>query len=148
MAIKVVRRIRKYTESAAVEVAVLFDLARADPSGSAGCVRLLRAFMWNGHQCLVFEPLGASLYDVVRANKYRPLPLYCVQAFADQLVCALAFLHSIHVIHTDLKLENVLLVSRDALVRTDKTTSARDAAKVRMGVVTEGVGMRCSGTHS
>lgn len=52
---------------------------------------------------MVFETLGPSLYDYVKANEYRPVPLYALQAFADQLLASVAFLHEMQLVHTDLK---------------------------------------------
>lgn len=126
--IKVVRKIRKYSESARIEADLLADIARADPAGVSGCVRAFKSFEWQEHVCIVFEPLGMSLFDYVKANSFRPLPLYCVQSFADQITCAVAFLHAMGLVHTDLKLENVLLVSRAKLVTTTKETSARSGS--------------------
>jgi hypothetical protein len=130
VAVKVVRKIRKYSESAMIEADVLEAIARADPAGASGSVRFYKRLVWRGHVCMVFEPLGMSLYDYVKANSYRPLPLYCVQAFADQLTRAVAFLHAMHVVHTDLKLENVLLASRARLAPVTKMTAARDGRTV------------------
>jgi len=152
---------RRYTEAARVEAGILADVNAADGSGESLCVRFERAFDWGGHLCLVFEPLGPSLYDFVsaerraepaarppplrgarhrraasppqvKANEYRPPPLYCVQAFADQLLRAVAFLHGMRLIHTDLKLENVLLVSRAPFVPSTKITSVRRQAGARV----------------
>ena len=120
-----VRRIRKYTTAAAVEASILEDVNAADPDGKYLCVRYYGSFDYLGHFCMVFEPLGPSLYDYVRANDYRPAPLYCVQSFADQLVTAVAFLHALRLTHTDLKLENILLASRAPPIRTEKVTSTR-----------------------
>jgi serine/threonine protein kinase len=58
----------------------------------------------------VFETLGSSLYEFLKANDYIPFPLYCVQDFARQMLEALSFLHSMKLVHTDLKPENVLLI--------------------------------------
>lgn len=49
---------------------------------------------------MVFETLGISLYDLVKRNDYKRLPLACVSAVARQLMQALDFLQSIHLIHT------------------------------------------------
>jgi serine/threonine protein kinase len=81
---------------------------------------------------MVMEPLGESLFDYVKANEYRPLPLYCVQSFADQLVRAVAFLHELRLVHTDLKLENILLVSREGFHSVEKPTSQRDKLRGRL----------------
>ena len=125
VAIKAVRKVKKYIESAEVEADILHDVNKADPSAKSLIVRFFRQFMYRGHFCIVFEALGPSLYDYIKANKYAPAPLYCVQAFADQLLTSIAFMHEMHLIHTDLKLENVLLVSRDPFKPTDKITSTR-----------------------
>lgn len=70
-----------------------------------------------GHYCLIFERLGVSLYDLVKKNDYKPLPFPCIVILARQLLEALQFLKSINLIHTDLKMENVLFVE-DSLERT------------------------------
>lgn len=126
VAIKVVRRVRRYTEAARIEADILADVMTADPSGASSlCVRFLHAFTFKRHFCMAFEPLGPSLYDYVKANGYRPPPLYCVQSFADQLLRAVAFLHGMRLVHTDLKLENILLVSREPFRESTKVTSLR-----------------------
>jgi len=64
------------------------------------------------HYCLVFERLDASLRDFLKANDSVGLVLEDVRVMARQLLECLAFLHSIGLIHTDLKCRNVML--RDA----------------------------------
>lgn len=59
---------------------------------------------------MVFEPLGLSLYELLKLNSHLPLPVQTVAAVGRQLLSALAFLQGIQLIHTDLKLENVLFV--------------------------------------
>lgn len=44
-----------------------------------------------------------------RQNSYRAFSLQEVQVYGRQLLQAVAFLHSMHLIHTDLKLENVCI---------------------------------------
>jgi len=62
--------------------------------------------------CLAFEVLGASLYDLLRQNRFRGLWMQDIQSIARQCLEALAFLHDeLNLTHTDLKLENVLFVS-------------------------------------
>ena len=78
------------------------------------------------------SPRARALPAQVKANEYRPPPLYCVQSFADQLLRAVAFLHGMRLIHTDLKLENVLLVSRAPFVPSTKITSVRRQAGARV----------------
>ncbi|KAH8058752.1 protein serine/threonine/tyrosine kinase [Aureococcus anophagefferens] len=112
VALKVVRRIERYTESAAVEAEILRDVNRAAAGGGAGgglCVKLLDTFEFQGHFCLVFEKAGTSLYDFLKGHDYAPFGPRTVRAVSRQLLEALRFLHGLRLVHTDLKLENVLL---------------------------------------
>ena len=52
------------------------------------------------------------------------------QAFADQLVAAIAFLHEMKLTHTDLKPENILLTTREF-----SPSTARTARRVPMNIV-------------
>lgn len=69
------------------------------------------SFTFYGHFCLVFESLGPSLYDFLKHHDFQPFPMICIQDFTIQLLECMEFLHSFGLIHTDLKVENILLVS-------------------------------------
>ncbi|KAA0152747.1 hypothetical protein FNF29_03636 [Cafeteria roenbergensis] len=130
VALKAVRSIPKYVEAAKLEASIMRDVNRRDVDGQSLCVKYFRSFEWHKHFFIVTEPLGNSLYDYIKANDYRPLPLFCVQAFADQLLTSVAFLHDMRLVHTDLKPENVLLRSRKPLTRTHKLTCTREPTPV------------------
>ncbi|KAF1787986.1 Protein kinase-like domain [Phytophthora cactorum] len=110
VAIKVVRQVEKYTESAKIEAAILQDVNDKDKNNESLCVRMFKWFEYKGHVCMVFERLGCSLYDYLKSHDYKPFPLHCIRAYAWQLLTSLEFIHSIRLIHTDLKPENILLV--------------------------------------
>ena len=67
--------------------------------------------MHNDHQCIVFEPLTMTLYQLLVDTKFRGLKLDVVRMFAEQLLQALAYLArpDVDIIHCDLKPENVML---------------------------------------
>ncbi|MCO5573674.1 hypothetical protein L7F22_027446 [Adiantum nelumboides] len=133
VAIKVIRSAEKYREAAMIEIDVLHTLAEKDRSGSRGCVQMRRWFDYRNHICIVFERLGSSLYDFLRASGYCPLSLDLVREFGRQLLESVAYMHSLSLIHTDLKPENVLLVSPDYVEVVDrKNTSKRLAQKKRV----------------
>ncbi|KFM28854.1 Serine/threonine-protein kinase AFC2 [Auxenochlorella protothecoides] len=108
VALKVIRCVQKYRDAAMVELRVLRTILEHDPGGRWHCVRLLDWFDYRGHVVMVFERLGPSLYDYLRKNDYAAFPLDLVRDTARQLLEALAFLHSLGLVHTDLKPENVL----------------------------------------
>lgn len=108
VAVKVVRSIKRYHQSALVEARIIRDINRRGGRGLSHCSILLDDFTFDGHFCMVFEILGPSLYDFMKKHQYQPFPMPCVHDFAIQLLEALEFLHSFRLIHTDMKLENIL----------------------------------------
>ncbi|GFE55368.1 CMGC Lammer [Babesia ovis] len=109
-AVKVVRDVEKYVNSAKIEVDILMDIKKVDATGESHCVVLHDHFMYKGRiMCLVFEPLGDSLYEFLKSNGYKGFFIADIQKIAFQLLKGLAFLKKTRLIHTDLKPENVLL---------------------------------------
>jgi serine/threonine protein kinase len=111
VAIKIVRDVKRYYESALVEARIMQDINRQGGRGLSHCVRLFDSFTFHGHYCMVLENLGPSLYDFLKKHEYQPFPMICVQDFTVQLLATLEFLHSLRLIHTDLKIENILLMN-------------------------------------
>ncbi|KAH9776461.1 serine/threonine-protein kinase AFC2 [Citrus sinensis] len=120
VAIKIVRGIKKYREAAMIEIEVLQQLAKHDKGGNR-CVQIRNWFDYRNHICIVFEKLGSSLYDFLRKNNYRSFPIDLVREIARQL---LEFMHDLCMIHTDLKPENVLLVSSEYIKVPDYKSSS------------------------
>ncbi|MQL79682.1 hypothetical protein Taro_012121 [Colocasia esculenta] len=123
VAIKVVRGMKKYRDAAMIEIDVLQQLVRHDKSGC--CVQIRNWFDYRNHICIVFEKLGPSLYDFLQKNSYRSFPIDLVRELARQLLECVAFIHDLRLIHTDLKPENVLLVSSESVRVPDYEISLR-----------------------
>ncbi len=70
VAIKVIRSIKRYAESAEIEARILKKVGeRSKDRGVDFCVELLDQFEFSSHYCLVFESLGRSLYDYLKKNE-------------------------------------------------------------------------------
>lgn len=113
VAIKIIRDVKRYMENAKIEAEILADIRKADPYGKSGCAVMYETFTHDSKfYCLVFEPLGVSLYDFLKDNDFRGFWLQDLQSFSRQCMEALRFLHEqLHMTHTDLKPENILLHS-------------------------------------
>jgi dual-specificity kinase len=101
----------KYVESAKTERNIVKKLNSLDEDNSHHIVRFYESFFHHQFFCLVFEPLGPSLYDLIKKNGHHGYPPRFVQSFARQVFSAIAFMHANSYTHTDLKPENILLVS-------------------------------------
>jgi len=115
VAVKVVKNKPAYTAQAKCEIKIahmLTNLSRAS-SKPANVVRLLGSFSYKGHLCLVFEELGTNLYELLKQNQFRGLPLSLVRTYVKQILQAMALLQDNFVIHCDLKPENILLEIAD-----------------------------------
>jgi len=119
VALKVVRNVERITAAAVVETKILGKVYKLQrdwiESGRLErecCVKLYtKCYSSSNEYCMAFEPLGPSLLNVLEWNMFRGMPLAVVTEIGKQLIEALRFFKSISLVHTDLKLENVLFVS-------------------------------------
>lgn len=132
-AMKVQKSAEHYTEAAMDEVELLDCIAEArkkvegslaskkkdmdtlrSVEHSRFCATLYDSFFHSGtngrHMCMVFTMLGVNLLSVIKVYDYRGIPVSAVKQMIRGICMGLDFLHAnCHIIHTDLKPENVLL---------------------------------------
>jgi dual specificity tyrosine-phosphorylation-regulated kinase 2/3/4 len=85
------------------ELAILNSLKNCCPS----IVEFKHSFTHQGRQCLVFEALGRSVHS---AMKLQRMASDVIRPIARDVFSALACLHTRHIVHCDVKPENVLFV--------------------------------------
>lgn len=111
-AVKIIRAVKKYREASYVEIRVLKKLKEKDPRNEKRCIHLVEHFDHCNHVCMVFDLLDKSIFDFLKENEFNPFPYSHIKEFAYQLLRAVAFLHDeLQLVHTDLKPENLMLVS-------------------------------------
>ena len=126
VALKIIKNKPAFTKQAAVEIEVFQALAKpskdtatsaSDVGGivptSPHTVQLLSSFMYKSHLCLVFEQLGANLYEVLKKRQFRGLPLPMVRSLVKQAMEGVKELASKAIVHCDLKPENILLLGEE-----------------------------------
>ncbi|KAJ3043021.1 Dual specificity protein kinase clk3 [Rhizophlyctis rosea] len=109
VAIKIIRAIQKYRDASKIEIKVLNALKARDPQNTKRCIHLSECFDYRNHICMVFELLSQSVFDFLKENSFMPFPTWQIRSFAAQILEAVAFLHDLRLIHTDLKPENLML---------------------------------------
>ncbi|KAL3989309.1 Protein kinase domain family protein [Acanthocheilonema viteae] len=118
-ALKVIKNVSKYREAARLEINVLNKLQEKDPNGKFLVIQLLDNFDYHGHVCLLFELLGLSVFDFMKANNYQAYPMEQARYIAYQLCYAVKFMHDNRLTHTDLKPENILFLNSSYRVVED-----------------------------
>ncbi|WFD01677.1 dual-specificity kinase [Malassezia obtusa] len=132
VAIKVIRAVQKYRDASQIEIRVLRCLRQNDPTNEFKCVQFLETFDFRNHVCIVSDLLDRSVFDFLKDNHFQPFPCRNIWGFAKQLFKSVAFLHSLTLIHTDLKPENVLLVDASFdMVATSRSANARKKRVLR-----------------
>ncbi|XP_051134377.1 uncharacterized protein LOC127253703 isoform X2 [Andrographis paniculata] len=116
VALKIQKSAQHYTEAAMDEITILKQLAEGDLEDKKCVVKLLDHFKHSGpnghHVCMVFEYLGDNLLTLIKYSDYRGIPLHMVREICFHILVGLDYLHrQLSIIHTDLKPENVLLLS-------------------------------------
>lgn len=145
VALKVVKSMYKYTQTAIDEISLLRHIQHRNRGGLAhpgrrhivefldcfalhpsqdlnlGPMGLDRADPSPRHICMTFEPLGETLLTLLKRIATEDdtklkigVPTVLVQQVVKQMLLALDFLHeNCGLIHTDLKLENVIVCVED-----------------------------------
>ena len=113
VAIKIVRRNDLMRKASQKEMDFLRKLNESDPQDKRHIIRLLGSFDHKGHLCIVFEHMAKNLRDLLKEDTNgHGLSLQAVKMYARQMFSGLQHLRDCHIIHLDLKPDNIL-VSHD-----------------------------------
>lgn len=85
VAVKIIKNLPAYNNQGLMEISILEKLNASFSSEKHPLVQLLDHFVFNNHLCLVFEMLGASLFDLLKMNHYNGLDLELVR-FVRRLI--------------------------------------------------------------
>ncbi|KAH0593263.1 hypothetical protein MHUMG1_08985 [Metarhizium humberi] len=113
-------------------------IAEADPSHEGlSFIRLpLEAFQLHAPQgtyfCLVFEPMRETLFGLQRRLPGNRIPLQLFKLYVFCLLEALDYLHSVcHLIHTDIKDDNIMITFEHDAVLNKFATRQKDSFQPR-----------------
>lgn len=120
IALKVFRR--RYRSEGLLESAIYRTLHGENGNPVQGLLNVLETFDENGHVCLALERHGHSLESRVDLG---PIPENQVRAAAISLLHALACIHEAGLVHTDVKVGNILYDEKNGEVRLADPGNAR-----------------------
>ena len=116
-AMKIILPIKKYIESAKLEAKLVEKVLEKDIYKKSHVIKIIEHFhFWKGdtqYYAIIFELLSLSLYDFLKMNSFKGFTMNQVKHIAKQIFEGIEFLHSIDIVHTALKPENILLINSD-----------------------------------
>jgi dual specificity tyrosine-phosphorylation-regulated kinase 2/3/4 len=106
VAVKLIKRDRRYASQVEMEIAAL-ELARKNRASRI--VHMLEHFTFREHVCIVFELLGVNLYEILASRHFKGMKMRFVRSITNQMINALCFLKRVRMVHCDIKPENILV---------------------------------------
>ena len=109
-AVKVIRNVDKYQAAAKTEAKILQFLKDNDKRNNFAIIHVCEIAYYQAHPIFVFPLYGRSLYRFIADNQFQPLPKHHVKSIVKQITKAVAYVHALGIIITDLKPENMIIV--------------------------------------
>ena len=76
--------------------------------------KMYNYFDYMSHLCIVYEVLGASLFDKIKDGQYTGFSYLLTRYFSHQILESIEFFKAQGIIHCDLKPENILFKTSPA----------------------------------
>lgn len=80
-------------------------------------IKLMNSFVFTNkegkHTCFIYELMGGTLLDIFKAYEDDNIPIHICKKIIKELFLSLAELHSLYIIHTDLKPENIMIKKKN-----------------------------------
>eukprot|EP01083_Nonionella_stella_P255825 877554_1 len=111
-AIKVIRKVQKYQKAAMHEMDILKHIKTNDTENTSCCIHIVDAGVYHGHPMFIFPLLSNALRSSI--SSHNPFTAKQATHLMWQMCRAIAFIHSLGIINTDVKPENVMFVSDES----------------------------------
>lgn len=136
VAMKVCKSKKSVAEQAQDEV-MLFEQMQQNGRSSPFVVKMTDHFWHTGpngrHKCMTFEVMGENLLALVKYYDYNGIPLPLCRRLSRHTLKGLEYIHACGVIHTDVKLENVLICRHDMTALVQEASQAHLAFSEQKG---------------
>ena len=86
VAVKIIRNKDKFKHQAQVELNIVTHLRDNDPDDQMNIIRIKDSCYFRKHLIISFELFSINLYEFIKANNFRGVPLSLVRRFAIQIL--------------------------------------------------------------
>lgn len=124
--IKCYRSMQSYGNCARSESAVMLALNKVDKENKH-FIKYYGHFSYHNHVCVVIQEFGMSLYDAFLSRKFAPYSISTVRQIMYKLASGLQIIHKTGFVHTDIKLENILLPPNFDLDQYNENNSSNNS---------------------
>lgn len=108
VAIKIIKNELDWSLQAVSEIKLLKSL-NTPPHASQYIMNYCDHFHFRGHMCIVSEVLSLNLYTFLELTSFSGVRLALLRKFARDILRGLSFIHDTHIIHCDIKPENIMI---------------------------------------
>ncbi|TFY59885.1 hypothetical protein EVJ58_g5496 [Rhodofomes roseus] len=109
VAVKIIRNKKRFHHQALVEIKILDNLRKWDQEEKHHVIKMTEHFYFRNHLCIATELLSINLYELIKANGFVGFTTALIRRFTSQMLQSLSLMRHHHIVHCDLKPENVLL---------------------------------------
>jgi len=110
VALKIIRNNEMMRREGKKEIKTLELLQKADPEGRHFVIHMIDHFEDRGYQCLVFHKMEMNLRQTLQKYGGKSgISLSAVKLYGKQLFYALKLLKKCEIIHSDVKLDNIVV---------------------------------------
>lgn len=105
-------------------------------------IKLMNSFVYHNsegkHTCFIYELMGGTLLDIFKAYEDDNIPMNLCKKLIKEIFSSLAELHSLGIIHTDLKPENIMIKKKNENIdKIIKILSPLKLTEVYQNIVNE-----------
>ena len=112
-ALKIIKNKKIYRNQSLIELKIVASLNKNcfmnNHQYNCHIINLQDYFFYREHLCMVFEMLNENLYQSLQHNHLQGISLNSINFIIKQLLQAIEQVHSLGIIHCDIKPENILV---------------------------------------
>lgn len=113
VALKMLKSKKKFRRQGLIEIQLMERLREGDPHNRNHCITILNRGEFRGHLFIITNMLSCDLYALLAEGDLQGLDCQKVVKITYQCLMALDYAETCHIIHADIKPENILLETHD-----------------------------------